>query len=85
MGQITLSLKDDTLESLRKDYDAFVRVSLKLDPQFATPSFEDFLRAKLLDNMVPLTEHAVQRMLQAASTRGQNARSTRNFRTSSRS
>ncbi|BAX60203.1 MULTISPECIES: DUF4088 family protein [Burkholderia cepacia complex] len=64
MGQITLSLKDDTLESLRKDYDAFVRVSLKLDPQFATPSFEDFLRAKLLDNMVPLTEHAVQRMLQ---------------------
>ncbi|MCA3839512.1 MAG: DUF4088 domain-containing protein, partial [Burkholderia sp.] len=28
MGQITLSLKDDTLESLRKDYDAFVRVSL---------------------------------------------------------
>ncbi|UEP29418.1 MULTISPECIES: DUF4088 family protein [Burkholderia] len=64
MGQITLSLKDDTLASLRKDYDAFVRVSLKLDPQFATPSFEDFLRAKLLDNMVPLTEHAVQRMLE---------------------
>jgi hypothetical protein len=64
MGQITLSLKDDTVGSLRKDYDAFVRVSLKLDPQFAVPSFEDFLRAKLLDNMVPLTEHAVQRMLQ---------------------
>ena len=64
MGQITLSIKDDTLASLRKDYDAFVRVSLKLDPQFATPSFEDFLRAKLLDNMVPLTEHAVQRMLE---------------------
>ncbi|RQZ10726.1 DUF4088 family protein [Burkholderia sp. Bp9031] len=64
MGQITLSLKDDTLASLRKDYDAFVRVSLKLDPQFVTPSFEDFLRAKLLDNMVPLTEHAVQRMLE---------------------
>jgi hypothetical protein len=64
MGQITLSLKDDTVASLRKDFEAFVRVSLKLDPQFATPSFEDFLRAKLLDNMVPLTEHAVQRMLQ---------------------
>ncbi|WP_186100144.1 DUF4088 family protein [Burkholderia gladioli] len=64
MGHITLSIKDDTIASLRKDFDAFVRVSLKLDPQFATPSFEDFLRAKLLDNMVPLTEHAVQRMLQ---------------------
>jgi len=64
MGQITLHIKDETLANLRKDFDAFVRVSLKLDPQFATPSFEDFLRAKLLDNMVPLTEHAVQRMLQ---------------------
>ncbi|WDD93430.1 DUF4088 domain-containing protein [Burkholderia sp. FERM BP-3421] len=64
MGQITLSIKDDTVDSLRKDFEAFLRVSLKLDPQFATPSFEDFLRAKLLDNMVPLTEHAVQRMLQ---------------------
>lgn len=64
MGQITLSLRDETVTSLHKDFEAFVRVSLKLDPQFATPSFEDFLRAKLLDNMVPLTEHAVQRMLQ---------------------
>ena len=64
MGQITLSLKDETVTTLRKDFDAFLRVSLKLDPQFATPSFEDFLRAKLLDNMVPLTEHAVKRMLQ---------------------
>jgi len=64
MGQITLSLREETIASLQKDFDAFMRVSLKLDPQFATPSFEDFLRAKLLDNMVPLTEHAVQRMLQ---------------------
>lgn len=64
MGHITLSLRDETISSLHKDFEAFVRVSLKLDPQFATPSFEDFLRAKLLDNMVPLTEHAVQRMLQ---------------------
>ncbi|HTI17877.1 MAG TPA: DUF4088 domain-containing protein [Trinickia sp.] len=64
MGQITLSIRDETIATLQKDFEAFVRVSLKLDPQFATPSFEDFLRAKLLDNMVPLTEHAVQRMLQ---------------------
>lgn len=64
MGQITLKLTDETITSLRKDFDAFLRVSVKLDPQFATPSFEDFLRAKLLDSMVPLTENAVQRMLQ---------------------
>jgi len=64
MGQVTLKLTDETITSLRKDFDAFLRVSLKLDPQFATPSFEDFLRAKLLDSMVPLTENAVQRMLQ---------------------
>jgi len=64
MGQITLKLTDETITSLRKDFDAFLRVSVSLDPHFATPSFEDFLRAKLLDNMVPLTENAVQRMLQ---------------------
>lgn len=64
MGHITLNLKDETLASLRKDFDAFLRVSLKLDPQFLTPSFEDFLRAKLLDNMTQLTEQAVQRLLQ---------------------
>jgi hypothetical protein len=63
MGQITLTLREETIASLQKDFDAFVRVSLKLDPHFVTPSFEDFLRAKLLDNMTPLTEQAVQRML----------------------
>ncbi|WP_179402565.1 DUF4088 family protein [Burkholderia guangdongensis] len=67
MGQITVTLKEDTLASLRKEFDAFVRVTQKLDPQFATPSFEDFLRAKLLDSMVPLTEHAVERMLKGGS------------------
>src|ERR1700740_2830645 len=64
MGQITLTLKDETIATLRKDFDAFLRVSLKLDPQFATPSVEDFFRDTLLDNMVPRPEHAVQRMLQ---------------------
>lgn len=64
MGQITLSFKDETLAALRRDFDTFIRLSLKFDPQFVTPSFEDFLRAKLLDNPTPLTEQAVQRMLQ---------------------
>src|ERR1700712_3287370 len=64
MGQITLSFKDETLAALRRDFDTFLRLSLKFDPQFVTPSFEDFLRAKLLDNPTPLTEQAVQHMLQ---------------------
>ncbi|WP_244815536.1 DUF4088 family protein [Caballeronia sp. Lep1P3] len=63
MRQITLSLRDETIASLHRDFEAFLRLSLKLDPQFVTPSFEDFLRAKLLDNDTPLTEQAVQRML----------------------
>jgi hypothetical protein len=44
MGQITRSLKDESVSLLRKDEEAFVRVSVSLDPQFATPSFEDFAR-----------------------------------------
>ncbi|KIG04469.1 Protein of unknown function DUF4088 [Burkholderia sp. MR1] len=63
MRQITLSLRDETIASLQRDFEAFLRLSLKLDPQFITPSFEDYLRAKLLDNDTPLTEQAVQRML----------------------
>lgn len=63
MRQITLSLRDETIASLNRDFEAFLRLSLKLDPQFITPSFEDYLRAKLLDNDTPLTEQAVQRML----------------------
>ena len=63
MRQITLSLREETIASLHRDFEAFMRLSLKLDPQFVTPTFEDFLRAKLLDNDTPLTEQAVQRML----------------------
>jgi Protein of unknown function (DUF4088) len=63
MGQITLTFKDETLAALRKDFDTLIRLSLKFDPQFVTPTFEDFLRAKLLDNPSLLTEQAVQHML----------------------
>jgi hypothetical protein len=63
MRQITLSLREETVASLQRDFETFLRLSLKLDPHFVTPSFEDFLRAKLLDNPTPLTEQAVQRML----------------------
>ena len=64
MRQITLSFRDETIAALHRDFESFIRLSLKIDPQFVTPSFEDFLRAKLLDNPTPLTEQAVQRMLQ---------------------
>jgi hypothetical protein len=63
MQQVTLSFRDETLASLNRDFETFIRLSTKLDPQFVTPSFEDFLRAKLLDNPSPLTEQAVQRTL----------------------
>jgi hypothetical protein len=63
MRQITLSLREETIASLQRDFETFLRLSLKLDPHFITPSFEDFLRAKLLDNPSPLTEQAVQRTL----------------------
>jgi hypothetical protein len=63
MVQITLTVKDETAQALRRDYDTFTRLTHKIDRHFATPSFEDFLRAKLLDNMVPLTEQAVQHLL----------------------
>lgn len=56
MRQITLSLREETVASLQRDFETFLRLSLKLDPHFITPSFEDFLRAKLLDNPTPLTE-----------------------------
>jgi hypothetical protein len=64
MGQITRTFKDEAVSLLRKDDHAFVRVSVSLDPRFSTPSFEDFLRVKLLDNMVPLTEQATHLQLQ---------------------
>ncbi|SAL46999.1 DUF4088 family protein [Caballeronia telluris] len=64
MRQITLSFRDETVASLHRDFESFVRLSLKIDPHFFTPTFEDFLRAKLLDNPTPLTEQAVQHMLQ---------------------
>lgn len=59
MRQVTLSFREETLASLNRDFETFIRLSTKFDPQFVTPSFEDFLRAKLLDNPSPLTEQAV--------------------------
>jgi hypothetical protein len=66
MGQITFVLKDEAIAALRRDYDTFVRMSTSLDPRFVTPSFEDFLRARIMDNTVPLTEQAVSHLLKGS-------------------
>ncbi len=79
MVQITLSFKDETLVGLRRDFDTLIRLSLKFDPQFVTPSFEDFLRAKLLDNPTPLTEQASSGCCKAASTHGQSGALDKEF------
>lgn len=63
MGQLTFALRDEAIAALRKDYDAFVRMTTRMDPRFVTPSFDDFLRARIMDNTVPLTEQAVSHLL----------------------
>src|SRR5260370_42109346 len=63
MGQLTFALRDEAIAALRKDYDAFVRMTTRMDPRFVTPSFDDFLRARVMDNTVPLTEQAVSQLL----------------------
>lgn len=63
MSRISLTLSDTALADLRKDFDAFVRISAAVDRHFTPPPFDDFLRARLLDNTVPLTEAAVGQLL----------------------
>ena len=63
MQKITLNLKDDLFASLERDFKTFVRLSLKFDSQFVTPSFDHFLLARLSDNATLLTEQAVQHLM----------------------
>lgn len=60
---ISLTLSETALTDLRKDFDAFVRISAAVDRHFTPPPFDDFLRARLLDSTVPLTEAAVAQLL----------------------
>ena len=66
MQKITLSVKEEIFSMLERDFNTFVRLSTKLDSQFFTPSFEKFLVAKLTDNATPLTEQAVQHLMQSS-------------------
>ncbi|VVE66545.1 hypothetical protein PCA31118_02266 [Pandoraea captiosa] len=63
MSRIALTLSDSALADLQKDFDAFVRISSAVDRHFTPPPFDDFLRARLLDSTVPLTEAAVAQLL----------------------
>lgn len=63
MSRIALTLSDSALADLQKDFDAFVRISSAVDRHFTPPLFDDFLRARLLDSTVPLTEAAVAQLL----------------------
>ncbi len=64
MGHITLEMTDEAVTRLQKDFEAFVRISTKLDRLFAIPRVEDYLSARIVDNALPLTEDAVQKMLE---------------------
>jgi hypothetical protein len=63
MQKITLNVKDDLFASLERDFKTFIRLSLKFDSQFVTPSFDHFLLARLSDNATLLTEQAVQHLM----------------------
>ncbi|RXZ38258.1 DUF4088 family protein [Oxalobacteraceae bacterium CAVE-383] len=66
MQKIILNVKEELFATLERDFNTFVRLSTKLDAQFYTPSFEKFLLAKLSDNVTPLTEQAVQHLMQSS-------------------
>jgi len=63
MKKISINLKDEVFESLDRDFKNFVRLSLKCDSGFISPSFDSFLLAKLSDNTTFLTEEAVQHLM----------------------
>ncbi len=63
MKKLSINVKDEVFESLERDFKSFLRLSLKCDSQFATPSFDNFLLAKISDNTHFLTEGAVQHLM----------------------
>lgn len=63
MKKISLTVKDEVYESLEREFKNFVRVSLKCDPGFVSPSFEYFLLARLSEKPTFLTDEAVQHLM----------------------
>ena len=60
---ITLALPEEAAAKLRSEFEHFVKLSTGLDSEFSPPSFDEFLRARLLQHDGPLTERAVTRLL----------------------
>ena len=63
MKKINLHLKDEVYDSLERDFKNFVRISLKCDAGFITPTFDSFILTKISDNTNYLTEDAVQHLM----------------------
>lgn len=63
MSQITIALSDEQQKRVQEEFDLFSRLVMKTDPSFRLPSFDAFINAKILDNLVPLTEAAVADLL----------------------
>ena len=63
MSQITITLSDEQLKRVQDEFNLFSRLVMTTDPNFSPPSFEAFINAKILDNLVPLTEAAVADLL----------------------
>lgn len=63
MKKINMNVKDEVFESLEREYKNFVRLSLKCDSGFVSPSFDQFMLAKISDNTNFLTEDAVQHLM----------------------
>ncbi|ASU41011.1 DUF4088 domain-containing protein [Herbaspirillum sp. meg3] len=63
MKKINMNVKDEVYESLDREFKNFIRLSLKCDSGFVSPSFDNFLLAKLSDNTTFLTEEAVQHLM----------------------
>lgn len=63
MGMITIPLSDEQLKRVQEEFDLFSRLVMKTDPNFRPPSFDAFIHAKILDNLIPLTEAAVADLL----------------------
>ncbi len=63
MSQITITLTEEQLKRVKDEFDLFARLVMQTDPNFRLPSFEAFINAKILDNLIPLTEAAVADLL----------------------
>jgi hypothetical protein len=63
MPQLIFTLTDEQLKRLKEESETFGHIAMRRDPSFTLPTFDSFVRAKLLDNPAILTEDAVAALL----------------------